>query len=153
MSNISLRTFIPNDTNIQKYLEIEKTIDTPYAEVTTSAEEAKAELQKTTANFIFSDEDLVGFVAYQTRTEGSEMYGYIWEIVLLPEFRERGIGEIVIRKVLELNKSFPRVCLQVDPENIPARSLYEKLGFKIQERIENATDAGRPRLRMCYFNT
>ena len=57
-------------------------------------------------------------------------------IRLLPAFQHKGIGTKIIRDVL--NKSIRKnkpVILQVLKVN-PARSLYERLGFKISDETE-----------------
>jgi len=54
-------------------------------------------------------------------------------IAIHPDFRRKGLGEAVMRKVLELvrreNAQF--VFLEVRPSNAAAFSLYKKLGFKV----------------------
>lgn len=54
-------------------------------------------------------------------------------VVLLPEFRNRGIGTKLITELL--NDSSKPVRLQVLKVN-PARELYERLGFRIREDKE-----------------
>lgn len=56
------------------------------------------------------------------------------EIYLEKEFRNKGIGTDIIRKIIENNES---VCLWVYKENIKAVSLYKRLGFKIIDETES----------------
>lgn len=53
------------------------------------------------------------------------------DIAVLPEFRNRGIGSFVLRRLFEeaKNKTKP-VNLQVLKTNIPAIRLYERFGFE-----------------------
>ena len=64
------------------------------------------------------------------------------EIYLEKEFRNKGIGTDIIRKIIENNES---VCLWVYKENIKAVSLYKRLGFTIEEETNS-------RYYMCYNN-
>lgn len=56
------------------------------------------------------------------------------EIYLEKEFRNKGIGTDIIRKIIENNES---VYLWVYKENIKAVSLYKTLGFKIIDETES----------------
>ena len=54
----------------------------------------------------------------------------IMDITLLPEFRGLGVGTRLLRRLLdEAQEGAKRVSIHVE-ENNPARSLYERLGFK-----------------------
>ena len=55
------------------------------------------------------------------------------EIYLEKEFRNKGIGADIIRKIIENNES---VYLWVYKENIKAVLLYKRLGFKIIDETE-----------------
>ena len=55
------------------------------------------------------------------------------EIYLDKEFRNKGIGTDIIRKIIENNES---VYLWVYKENIKAVLLYKRLGFKIIDETE-----------------
>lgn len=50
-----------------------------------------------------------------------------------PDFRRMGIGEEVMRQMLEriVRRGAKYIVLEVRPSNIAARSLYGKFGFKI----------------------
>jgi ribosomal protein S18 acetylase RimI-like enzyme len=54
-----------------------------------------------------------------------------FSISVLPECRGRGIGELLMRQVLELlrERGYPQASLSVQNSN-PALRLYERLGFK-----------------------
>jgi ribosomal protein S18 acetylase RimI-like enzyme len=66
-------------------------------------------------------------------------YGYVDDntpelsIAVLPEFRSRGIGSLLMSRLLEMAQAYyPAVCLSVSPGN-PALRLYQRLGFNILE--------------------
>lgn len=57
---------------------------------------------------------------------------FIHSLYICREFRNRGIGKLLLGKVLDglRNGSFKEVQLTVDPDNIPASCLYRSFGFK-----------------------
>ena len=70
----------------------------------------------------------VGVMRVQERTE--EIYLAILEI--LPEFQNKGIGTTVIQTLLQkANQHGKPVALKVLKVNLPARSLYQRLGFGV----------------------
>jgi len=74
-------------------------------------------------------EKIIGYVIYwHIRNEVQ-----ISNIAISPDYRQLGVGEGVLRKVLfEMrHKGAEFVFLEVRPSNLAARCLYEKLGFTI----------------------
>jgi ribosomal protein S18 acetylase RimI-like enzyme len=63
----------------------------------------------------------LGFVA--------ETGHYIYSVCLLPEFRRKGYGYQMLQTYLSLTKE-NTYLLDVQNSNIPARKLYEQMGFK-----------------------
>jgi len=54
----------------------------------------------------------------------------ITDIALLPEFRGRGIGRMLMEEILEEGRATQkRVTIHVEQDN-PARHLYDRLGFR-----------------------
>lgn len=54
--------------------------------------------------------------------------GYVTNVAVLPDFRRQGIAEMLIEKQLENDMDF--ISLEVRKSNLPAISLYKKLGFE-----------------------
>ena len=74
-------------------------------------------------------EKIIGYVIYwHIRNEVQ-----ISNIAISPDYRQLGVGEGVLRKVLQemQHKGAEFVFLEVRPSNLAARRLYEKLGFTI----------------------
>jgi ribosomal-protein-alanine N-acetyltransferase len=74
-------------------------------------------------------EKIIGYVIYwHIRNEVQ-----ISNIAISPDYRQMGVGEGVLRKVLTemRHKEAEFVFLEVRPSNLIARTLYEKLGFSI----------------------
>ncbi|MGB3861154.1 MAG: ribosomal protein S18-alanine N-acetyltransferase, partial [Candidatus Aminicenantaceae bacterium] len=74
-------------------------------------------------------ERVIGYIIYWKIQEEVQISNF----ALHPDFRGKGIGEAVMRRII---KAIQRdggvyVFLEVRPSNLSARSLYNKLGFKV----------------------
>ena len=74
-----------------------------------------------------SGEQVVGYVGSQTVLDGSDMMN----IAVSPDFRRKGIAESLIEALISLLRDRKSRCLilEVRASNVPAITLYEKLGF------------------------
>ena len=82
---------------------------------------------------ILADNKNVGVYAVHT-TENGDLF--INEISILKEYRNKGIGRKILEEQLKENRQKRiRTILQVFKDN-PAKSLYEKLGFKVYGETE-----------------
>ena len=52
-------------------------------------------------------------------------------IIVVPEFRRYGFGEMLCKQLetIAQNRGLKRIRLHVDKNNVPAYSLYKKLGY------------------------
>jgi ribosomal-protein-alanine N-acetyltransferase len=95
-------------------------------------------------------ERVIGYIIYWKIQEEVQISNF----AIHPDFRNKGIGKIVMRSVI---KAIQRdggvyVFLEVRPSNMAARHLYKKLGFKVlgtrkdyyQTPLEDAVIMGRP---------
>jgi GNAT superfamily N-acetyltransferase len=59
-------------------------------------------------------------------------YLYIHDIVVLAEYRGKGIGRALMEKLVESaqERDFCKVTLEVRDDNVAAQALYKSLGFK-----------------------
>jgi ribosomal-protein-alanine N-acetyltransferase len=59
---------------------------------------------------------------------------HITNIALLPEYRGRGMGETLLRGMMQAAKTYgaKKMTLEVRVSNVAAQKLYEKLGFEQQ---------------------
>ncbi len=71
---------------------------------------------------------VVGYVGSQTVLGGADMMN----LAVAPEYRKQGIGERLVNQLVERlqKKGAISLCLEVRQSNLPAISLYEKLGFQ-----------------------
>ncbi|KAK8913594.1 hypothetical protein KSP39_PZI024176 [Platanthera zijinensis] len=65
-------------------------------------------------------------------------------------YRRQGHGEALLKAGIQKCRRgrVQRVCLHVDPERIPALSLYQKLGFQIDDLVESYYSVDRNAYRM-----
>lgn len=63
--------------------------------------------------------------------EGSEPHVFLYEITILPDYRRRGVGRQAMKELeaQALKLGLHCVSLHVFADNVPARLLYESLGY------------------------
>lgn len=83
---------------------------------------------------------IVGFIAsdgnWFSKREG-KVVGAIHELVILPEYRNKGIGKALVEKVIEYFKSrgLDTAELWVGDKNTQALEFYKSLGFEEKDRF------------------
>lgn len=87
---------------------------------------------------VFSDNKLIG-AAGVTLAEKISKHNAIFGLTIAEEYRERGIGTLLMEKALDeaINnlEGLKNIILTVFANNPVAVSLYEKLGFKVYGRL------------------
>ena len=60
---------------------------------------------------------------------------HIWYLFVEKDYRKKGLGTKIIKKMIEFAKSrrVKKIALDVNPTNHIAQKLYEKLGFKVDK--------------------
>jgi ribosomal protein S18 acetylase RimI-like enzyme len=63
--------------------------------------------------------------------------GWIYSVAVAPEHRRRGVGTALLRRIEEalVELGCPKVNLQVLPGHAGAVCFYERLGYRMEERI------------------
>ena len=92
----------------------------------------KQELLNPNSQYIIAkiDDEIVGFAGIWKAVDVI----HITNIVTKKDKRENGIGSILLENLINLSREMDDVIsitLEVDENNIPAKKLYEKYGFKI----------------------
>lgn len=83
---------------------------------------------------------IVGFAYGEVKNAKKHGYksniGVIGNLYVKPEYRGRGIGEKLMKKLMSiLSKSkVSEIRVEVFADNTPAKNLYEKLGFKVMRQ-------------------
>lgn len=90
-------------------------------------------------NFVcYKDDKIVAYISYNPKSKRRNGSAYIISLVVLKEFRKKGIAQNLIYtacKYYEAKGFNLPMSLQVDKDNIPAINLYKKMGFDILEPI------------------
>ncbi|KKU03864.1 MAG: hypothetical protein A2131_02405 [Candidatus Sungbacteria bacterium GWC2_49_10] len=107
--------------------------------------EWKEELRKNTVYLIIKNEDIVGNLSYEKK---SNDHVYISGLVIDPRFQGQGIAREVLTNLLKELKDVQRIDLVTHPDNRRALELYRSLGFVIGSRKEDYFGDGEPRLAL-----
>ena len=81
------------------------------------------------------NEQVAGYIGSQTCGDETDMMN----VAVHPNFRRKGIAEALVNTLVEELKAIDSHCLmlEVRASNVPAISLYEKLGFREVGRRKN----------------
>lgn len=90
----------------------------------------RAELESSTAVFLVAEEDEMVCGYGGMHFVCGE--GYVDNIAVHPDFRRKGIGEMITKGLLQYGKEHEGsfISLEVRPSNLAAVNLYQKLGFQ-----------------------
>lgn len=75
---------------------------------------------------------------------------YLIHDLVKEKYRRRGYGEALLKAAIQKcrTRNIHRLSLHVDPLRIPAMSLYQKLGFRIDSLIDGYYSSDRDAYRM-----
>lgn len=92
------------------------------------------------------NKDMVGVVGFRReRRIKLKHKANIWGMYVAPEFRQTGIGKLLLAELLNKSKSLDdleQINLGVVSSNVNAKRLYDSLGFKIYGVEKNALKIG-----------
>lgn len=88
----------------------------------------KSELQNVSSKYIVAKEngEIVGFAGIWYSVDDA----HITNIVVRKSYRNKGIGSLLLEKLIELAKTKDSLTLEVNTKNEIAQKLYLKYGFK-----------------------
>lgn len=88
----------------------------------------KSELQNVSSKYIVAKEngEIVGFAGIWYSVDDA----HITNIVVRKNYRNKGIGSLLLEKLIELAKPKTSLTLEVNTKNEIAQKLYLKYGFK-----------------------
>lgn len=127
MNDILIRPMKSSD--IEQVMEIESAI---FGEFHWRPQAFISEIENDFGNyFVAIDEtssELIGYCGFWLIMDE----GHITTLAVKPNLRNRGLGEIMIQKMIEAGyaKNVKWFTLEVRASNIPAQNLYYKYGFK-----------------------
>lgn len=95
-----------------------------------SLQTLKSEINNTDSHYIVAkiDTEIVGFAGIWKSVDDI----HITNIVVRKDFRKKGIGSLLLQKLISLTYKFEfkELTLEVNSSNTSARKLYLKFGFK-----------------------
>ncbi|NMC61237.1 MAG: ribosomal protein S18-alanine N-acetyltransferase [Candidatus Methanofastidiosa archaeon] len=70
--------------------------------------------------------------------------GHVLVIAIRDDYKKKGIGTYLMKKLIDVydKKGIKRLRLEVRTSNIPALSMYKRLGFKITNRLRHYYENG-----------
>lgn len=113
----------------------------------TEMEELKQYFSKSTIYKVTSNKNLVGYCAYERIIDKAE----VTALLVLGQFQKKGIGELMLKKMVNELGDIQNIKVITSPENTVALRLYLKYGFVIKEWKENYRQ-GQPRLVLYKIN-
>ena len=143
---ISIELIRANTRDVETYIALEKSLGDlkTYSTITNKADVLK-ELEKTFVYFIKNNNKIIGHTAYEMKQNDQ---AYITSLVVIPEYQNKGIATIALKKLLAKLTSIKVIDLVTHPENFKAIKIYESLGFKLSTKYENYFGDGEPRVRL-----
>ncbi len=142
MLKLNIEFVKTTDNDWPMILDLEKSeLENPIYRPITNIEELKKYFSKSIIYKAVMDKKLTGYCSYDLNEEGAE----VTALLVLKQFRRKGLGELMLKKILNDLKSIKKIKIITSPENTIALRLYLKQGFKITEWKENYWK-GKPRL-------
>lgn len=85
-------------------------------------------------------------VLYRAASKAARLYS----IVTDPKTRGHGVATVLLETVeaAARRRRVGRLCLEVRPDNVAARKLYEKFGYRLARRIKRFYEDGQDALRL-----
>ena len=122
-----------NESHVCAVAELEKLcFSDPWSENSVASE-----LKNKLALWLVAEEEerVAGYIGSQTCGDESD----VMNVAVHPDFRRRGIAEALVNGLVEELKAIGShsLTLEVRASNVPAISLYEKLGFSEVGRRKN----------------
>lgn len=74
-----------------------------------------------------------GVIVATARLAISESWAILTRLIVAESYRRQGLAELMMEVAMRVShaEGADKICLQMDHSNIAARSLYEKLGFRL----------------------
>ncbi|HML09218.1 MAG TPA: GNAT family N-acetyltransferase [Stellaceae bacterium] len=133
-----LRRLSPHDAALYRDIRLDGLADSPDAfSSTLEAEEDRpvaAFAERLADNLVigaFSGPHLVGVVGFNVQVGQKHAHkGVLWGMYVRPAYRGLGVGRMLVEAIIEhARKRVELLQLLVVSDNVPARRLYENLGF------------------------
>lgn len=133
-----LRRLTPDDAALYRDIRLEGLADSPDAFASTRESEQSEPLDRFAKRLAdsyvlgaFRGTRLVGVAGFYVQPKPKHMHkGMLWGMYVRPEARQTGIGRRLVEAIIEhARERVELLQLMVVSDNLPARRLYESLGF------------------------
>ena len=133
--------------DIPKLIEIERSVvgNKTYSPMLEEDEWGLA-LAEGTVLLVLKGGEVVGNASFEEQDDDGSYY--ISGLVIMPQFQGRGLGRIVLAKVLADMPDARRITLVTHPDNVAARKLYTEAGFVVGDLKKNYYGDGEPRVML-----
>jgi ribosomal-protein-alanine acetyltransferase len=86
-----------------------------------------------------SNDAIIGFIIGSMYFERNSLVGHVFTIEVLPDHRRKGVGTLLLQELEKLfkEKGVHACILEVRGDNIAAKGLYRKLGYKTVSSLRN----------------
>jgi RimJ/RimL family protein N-acetyltransferase len=142
-SDLAIRRLTPEDALVYRTLRLRALLEHPDAFTSSHAEDSEMPLS-TTQRRLASDspdrvfgafvaDELAGMVGLGREQRAKNRHkANVFGMYVAPEHGRRGIGAALLRRVIETAQlqGIEQLVLTVTDTNVPARTLYERSGFR-----------------------
>lgn len=92
----------------------------------------------------------VGFITGSVQRLNHELVGHIYTLDVKPDYRRKGLGAKLLNVFEQAltERGVRTFHLEVRVNNVPARKLYSKAGYKIHERLKDYYEPGEDGIRL-----
>jgi RimJ/RimL family protein N-acetyltransferase len=142
-SDLEIRRLTPDDAPVYRTLRLRALLEHPDAFTSSHAEDSEMPVSTTERRLASDSPDWVygGFVADELagivglsreRRAKNRHKANVFGMYVAPEHGRRGIGAALLRRVVEAAQleGIEQLVLTVTDTNVPARTLYERSGFR-----------------------
>jgi ribosomal protein S18 acetylase RimI-like enzyme len=135
---IDLRRLAPDDAALYRDIRLEALADSPDAFSSTLETEEDRPLETFAARLAdahvigaFVGSKLAGVAGFYVQSGPKHAHkGMLWGMYVRPAYRASGIGRMLVEVIIDhARRRVERLQLFVVSDNLPARRLYESLGF------------------------
>jgi ribosomal protein S18 acetylase RimI-like enzyme len=147
-ASITLRQLRAEDAALYRDIRLEGLIDSPHAFASTLEDEQDEPLDRFGTrldnSFVigaFQGTRLIGVAGFYVQPKPKHMHkGVLWGMYVRPEGRQAGIGRRLVEAIIDHARQHVELLqLMVVADNVPARRLYDRLGFDEYGRERHAT--------------
>lgn len=128
-------------------LELEQEAANKFYHAYTKKEDIEKYLKTSNIFLLKRGDDVIGSISYEDKGQNKAHFD---GLITRKHLRGQGIATQAMERLFAQlgKKGFEEIYLTVHPHNSPALRLYLRMGFVIQEWLDNPFGDGEPRLKM-----